>query len=128
MQHQGGSWAATLLPFVIIAAVLALRFRSMSKERPLKLQSLWVVPAIYLFLAGSMLVALPPPPAGWVRDYVFIGDGWIRMATITRLFPRPCCLCRITRSRNTRRLRANSKMNGFTKSILTTGRNITRAT
>jgi hypothetical protein len=20
----------------------------------------------------------PPPPAGWVRDYVFIGDGWIK--------------------------------------------------
>ena len=22
--------------------------------------------------------AQPPPPAGWVRDYVFIGDGWIK--------------------------------------------------
>ena len=20
----------------------------------------------------------PPPPAGWVRDYVFMGDGWIK--------------------------------------------------
>ena len=20
----------------------------------------------------------PPPPAGWVRDYIFIGDGWIK--------------------------------------------------
>ena len=56
---------ATLLPFVIIAVVLALRFRSMSKERPLKLQSLWIVPALYLLVAGSMLVALPPPPMGW---------------------------------------------------------------
>jgi hypothetical protein len=65
VQHQGGSWAATLLPFVIIAVVLALRFRSMSKERPLKLQSLWVVPAVYLLVAGSMLVALPPPLMGW---------------------------------------------------------------
>lgn len=56
---------AALLPFVIIAVVLALRFRSMSKERPLKLQSLWIVPALYLLVAGSMLVALPPPPMGW---------------------------------------------------------------
>ena len=65
MQHQGGNWAATLLPFVVIAVVLALRFRSMSKERPLKLQSLWVVPVVYLFIVGAMLFALPPPAMGW---------------------------------------------------------------
>lgn len=65
MPHQGGSWAATLLPFVIIAVVLALRFRSMSKERPLKLETLWVVPVVYLFIVGSMLFALPPPAMGW---------------------------------------------------------------
>ncbi len=65
MQHQGGSWAATLLPFVVIAVVLALRFRSMSKERPLKLETLWVVPVVYLFIVGSMLFALPPPAMGW---------------------------------------------------------------
>jgi hypothetical protein len=23
-------------------------------------------------------VAPPPPPAGWVRDYIIIGDGWIK--------------------------------------------------
>jgi hypothetical protein len=22
--------------------------------------------------------ALPPPPAGWVRDYVIAGDGWVK--------------------------------------------------
>ena len=65
MQHQAGSWAATLLPFVVIAVVLALRFRSMSKERPLKLETLWVVPVVYLFIVGSMLFALPPPAMGW---------------------------------------------------------------
>ena len=65
MQHQGGNWAATLLPFVVIAVVLALRFRSMSKERPLKLQSLWVVPVVYAFIVGAMLFALPPPAMGW---------------------------------------------------------------
>jgi hypothetical protein len=54
-----------LLPFVVIAVVLALRFRSMSKERPLKLETLWVVPVVYLFIVGSMLFALPPPAMGW---------------------------------------------------------------
>ena len=77
MQHQGGSWAATLLPFVIIAVVLALRFRSMSKERPLKLHTLWVVPAVYLLIAGSMLVALPPPLMGWGLVIVGLALGLV---------------------------------------------------
>jgi hypothetical protein len=82
VQQQGGGWAATLLPFAIIAVVLALRFRSMGKERPLKVQSLWVVPVVYLLLAGSMLFALPPPPKGWglVALGIAIGAavGWHR--------------------------------------------------
>jgi Protein of unknown function (DUF1453) len=64
MNQHGGNWAATL-SFVIIALVVALRFRSMSRERPLKLGTLWVVPAVYLAVAASMFIALPPPPAGW---------------------------------------------------------------
>jgi RsiW-degrading membrane proteinase PrsW (M82 family) len=64
-----------LLPFVIIAVVLALRFRSMSRERPLKVETLWVVPVIYLMLAGSMLFTLPPPPIGWGLVGLGIGIG-----------------------------------------------------
>lgn len=82
MPHQGGNWITTLLPFVIIAVVLALRFRSMSRERPLRLETLWVVPAIYLVIAGSMLFALPPPPMGWglVATGLIAGlvVGWYR--------------------------------------------------
>jgi hypothetical protein len=74
--HQpGGNWITALLPFVIIAIVLALRFRSMSKERPLKVQTLWIVPVIYILLAGSMLVTLPPPPMGWGLVGLGIGIG-----------------------------------------------------
>ena len=65
MQHQGTNWIATLLPFAVIAVVLALRLRSMSRERPLKLGTLWVIPAIYVVIAGSMLMTLAPPPLGW---------------------------------------------------------------
>ena len=60
-----GNWLTAALPFVIIAVVLALRFRSMSRERPLKLGTLWVVPVVYLLLAGSMIVSLTPPRLGW---------------------------------------------------------------
>src|SRR5205823_10035292 len=61
----GGNWIATLAPFAIIAVVFALRVRTMSRERPLKLGRLWAVPAIYTAIAASTLVALPPPPIGW---------------------------------------------------------------
>lgn len=77
MQHQPSNWITTLIPFVIIAVVLALRFRSMSKERPLKLETLWIVPVVYALIAGSMLFALPPPAMGWglVAAGVGIGAG-----------------------------------------------------
>jgi amino acid transporter len=65
MQQQPGNWLTTLIPFVIIAVVLALRMKSMSKERPLKVDTVWVVPVIYLALVGFMLFSLPPPPLGW---------------------------------------------------------------
>jgi hypothetical protein len=64
--HQpGGNWIATLLPFVVIAIVVALRFRSMNRERPLNVGTLWIVPVVYLLLIGSMLIALPPTASGW---------------------------------------------------------------
>jgi hypothetical protein len=77
VQHQSGGWAATLLPFVIIAVVVALRFRSMSRERPLKLETLWIVPAIYLLVVGFILVKLPPPPMGWALVAVGLALGLV---------------------------------------------------
>lgn len=65
MQHQGGNWLTAILPFVVIAIVLALRFRSMNRERPLNVGTLWVVPLIYVALVASMLFALPPSLGGW---------------------------------------------------------------
>ena len=75
MQHQGGSFAATALPFVVVAVVLLLRFRSMSKERRLNPATLWIVPVLYLLIAGSMLLALVPPPLGWGLLLAGLGAG-----------------------------------------------------
>ena len=78
--HQ--TWLTALLPFVIIAIVLAFRLRSMSRERPLKLSTLWMVPVVYVLLVGWMLFALPPTIAGWslVAVGIVIGAvlGWHR--------------------------------------------------
>jgi FtsH-binding integral membrane protein len=75
LQHQGGSWLTAVVPFVVIAVVLALRFRSMNRERPLKLGTLWLVPVIYAVLAGSMVFAMTPPPLGWAVMLAGLGVG-----------------------------------------------------
>ena len=41
----------------------------------------------------------PPPPAGWVRDFVIAATAGSRMATTTPPAPGPCCLCPTTRRR-----------------------------
>ena len=61
--HQ--TWISYAIPIAIIAVVLALRLRSMSRERPLNVGTLWVIPAIYVAIVGSMLFALPPTIGGW---------------------------------------------------------------
>jgi hypothetical protein len=80
--NQGGGWVATLLPIVIIAVVFFLRYRSIGKERPLNLGFLWVVPLIFMVLAATMFIELPPPPLGWtltaVGLAVGVGLGWYR--------------------------------------------------
>lgn len=61
---QPHGWAATLLPFLLIVAVLALRLRSMRAERKLDLKRLWVMPIVYVILIAFMFFALPPPITG----------------------------------------------------------------
>ena len=65
MNPHGGTRLTTIFPFVVLALVVGWRLRSMNKERPLNIGTLWVVPAIYLALMASLIVALPPHAAGW---------------------------------------------------------------
>jgi membrane protein CcdC involved in cytochrome C biogenesis len=56
--HQ--SWITYAITIGIFAVIMALRMRGMSKMRPLKLETLWVVPAVYLAVAALMFWSLPP--------------------------------------------------------------------
>lgn len=63
--HPGQpSWMAYAVSIGIVVIVLALRMRRMGQMRPLKLETLWVVPALYLLVAALMFWSLPP--TGWV--------------------------------------------------------------
>ena len=60
--HQ--NWISYAITIGVIIVVMALRMRRMGKIRPLKLETVWVVPAIYAVVAALMFWQLPP--TGWV--------------------------------------------------------------
>jgi prolipoprotein diacylglyceryltransferase len=51
---------------VVIAIILFFRIRRMSRARPLKLERLWVLPAIYSLLAIFVLSQNPPMGMTWL--------------------------------------------------------------
>lgn len=78
MNHAGPaqSWMSFVIPIVIIAVVMTLRMRSMSKERPLKLEQLWIVPGIYLVIAGLIYWSTPPKtPVVWAACAAALAVG-----------------------------------------------------
>lgn len=76
------SWVSYAVTIGVILIVMTLRMRRMGKMRPLKLGSLWVVPAIYL-VVGALMFA-QQPPTGWVAIAAAVGlligatIGWQR--------------------------------------------------
>lgn len=72
--------------FGFVAIMLALRARRLTRIRPLKIEWLWVVPAIYLVLVTSLYIKRPPSPAGWLVCVAMLGlgcaIGWQRGKTM----------------------------------------------
>ena len=58
------SWTSLAVTIAFVLVVMAFRMRGAGKLRPLKLGTLWVVPVLYLIVAGLMFFQLPP--RGWV--------------------------------------------------------------
>ena len=76
------SWISYAITIGIIVVIMALRMRGMSKMRPLKLETLWIDPAMYAGVAALMFFSLPP--VGWVAIASLVGlaagaaVGWQR--------------------------------------------------
>jgi hypothetical protein len=74
-----------LAPWIVIGAVLAFRFRNISRPRPFRADRLWIVPALYTVVVAGLLVWHPArgegfvwnPPSilGWVIFVVALGAG-----------------------------------------------------
>jgi hypothetical protein len=64
-----------LIPIVVIAIVLVFRFRAMGKARRLRLERLWVVPTLYLALAGLLFAQMTPHGLGWLWAGLSLAAG-----------------------------------------------------
>lgn len=83
---QPGSWLQYVIPLVVMAVVMALRARRVSQLRPLKLERLWVVPALYTLVVAGLVWSRPP--VGWGWSFTILGlilgvaIGWQRGKTM----------------------------------------------
>ena len=79
MNHSNSQ---TLITLAIVAVVFALRFRNLNRERRLRLEVIWVLPAV--LLAGMVAVLITAPPHGldwlWLAAIFAVGGviGWWR--------------------------------------------------
>ncbi|MFT3965704.1 MAG: DUF1453 family protein [Sphingobium sp.] len=81
-----GDWVGKLVIFAITALVLSLRLRQVGKDRPFRLDRLWIVPALYG--AVALLAFHHAPPHGIAWFYCLIAFalggvlGWYRGALV----------------------------------------------
>lgn len=81
-QAMQAGWISYAIFFVVIAVVLTLRVRRMSRHRPLKVEQLWIVPAIFALITGFLYWRFPPQGLTilWCLGALAIGAlaGWQR--------------------------------------------------
>lgn len=80
--EQTGGWIGFAIPLIIITIVMAIRWRGMSRVRPLKLERLWIMPALYAVVIGVTFARFPPQGWGWAFCLAAValgaGLGWQR--------------------------------------------------
>jgi hypothetical protein len=77
-QVQPSSWVSTLVPLVIVVLVMALRMRRMGRVRPLRIEQLWIVPALYLAVVVMLFVEKPPTLGGWAcAAFALVAGGFL---------------------------------------------------
>ncbi|WP_174286121.1 CcdC protein domain-containing protein [Sphingomonas bacterium] len=64
-----------VIPIAVIAIVFLIRGRQMTRMRRLKLEQLWIVPAIYLVIVAAVFATTPPTAKGWLAAVVALAVG-----------------------------------------------------
>ncbi len=64
--HPAPAYVSYIITAVIVCAVLFFRLRSMRRIRPLKLEQLWIVPALYLLVTATVFYQSLPQGIQWL--------------------------------------------------------------
>ncbi len=75
MPQDDRQWVATILSFALLGLVLLLRMRRERRMRPLRVERLWVLPAVYAGLVALLFVAHPPQGIVWLYAALALGAG-----------------------------------------------------
>ncbi|MBY0520391.1 MAG: cytochrome c biogenesis protein CcdC [Sphingomonas sp.] len=70
-------WIGYVVGIAIAAFVLTVRARRLRRERPLKLERLWIFPTLYLVLASVMLFEFPPRGLQWAYCVAALAIGGV---------------------------------------------------
>ena len=83
---QPNGWLHYAIPVVVAALVLAIRARRMTQLRPLRLERLWIVPALYTCVVIALIWSKPPTGSGWAFTLLGLvagaALGWQRGKTM----------------------------------------------
>ncbi len=82
MPSDRAEWIRYAITGTIILIVLILRVRRIGKSQRLRLETLWIVPTLFLLFTGFIFSQMPPSGLGWlwVAIAVLLGAvvGWQR--------------------------------------------------
>lgn len=87
VQPVQAPWMSYVVPVVVVAVVMALRWRRMSRARRLRLETLWILPAVYAVIVAFVFGTAPPSASGWAWSLLGLavgaGIGWYRGRLMT---------------------------------------------
>lgn len=75
MTDPSANWISYAVSFAVLAGVVAFRWKRMSRPRPLKLERLWVLPALYAALCVALYAQHPPRGVAWLFCAAAAGLG-----------------------------------------------------
>lgn len=83
-QDHPGAWVGYVVSAIIICTVLFFRFRSMRRIQRLRLERLWIVPALYALVTATVLYQSVPSGIQWLYAGIALvlgaALGWRRGA------------------------------------------------
>jgi hypothetical protein len=76
-QDHPGAWVGYVVSAIIICTVLFFRFRSMRRIQKLRLERLWIVPALYALVTASVLYQSVPAGIQWLYVAIALALGGV---------------------------------------------------